>query len=107
MRRVLSTFLLQAPPAVSSLGRMGTCAMGRPAPAEARCCLLRGAIPSLALRRPAPAQEGDPELSLGSVGATQLPAPDASAPLSCFPGLSNCKIKQKKRVNLQSGWQGP
>lgn len=46
-------------------------------------------------------------VSLGSAGATQLPAPNASAPLSCFLGLSNCKIKQKKRVNLQSGWQGP
>ncbi|XP_050765152.1 2-(3-amino-3-carboxypropyl)histidine synthase subunit 1 [Gymnogyps californianus] len=28
-------------------------------------------------------------------------------PAYSFPGLSNCKIKQKKRVNLQSGWQGP
>lgn len=97
-------FLLWAPPAVSSLGCTGPRATKR----QQR----QGAVPctgrySLWLCSARPQRREGTRSEPGQRRATQLPAPNASAPLSCFPGLSNCKIKQKKRVNLQSGWQGP
>lgn len=71
----------------------------------------QGAVPAqgdtpLALSAQPQHREGS-QSEPGQHRATQLPVPNAYAALSCFPGLSNCKIKQKKGVNLQSGWQGP
>lgn len=63
-------------------GAQGTHITGHPVLAEGR----HWAIPS--------ALGGDWELG-------------GSAPHHCFLSLSNCKMKHKKRVNLQSGWQGP
>lgn len=99
-----STFLLWVPLAIIALGCAG--------PWVTRCWQRQGNVPCMRrhilwLCNTWPRHREGTKSELGQLRATQLPAPNASAPLSCFLGLSNCKIKQKKRVNLQSGWQGP